>query len=82
MAIDDVVLSIATAGGGATVPEFVITIDDDGRGFVPPSSSAEGKNLGQSGLVNMRRRVKDLGSRFTFQSSPSAGTQIPRVTVY
>lgn len=50
--------------------EVRLQIRDDGRGFVPDSTSPG------LGLSSMRARVEDLGGRFDLTSAPGAGAQI------
>jgi two-component system NarL family sensor kinase len=48
-----------------------LTVQDDGRGFVP------GENAGSRfGLIGMRERARLLGGSFQIESSPGAGTRI------
>ncbi|MFL6237419.1 MAG: histidine kinase [Thermoanaerobaculia bacterium] len=48
-----------------------LTVQDDGRGFVP------GENAGSRfGLIGMRERARLLGGGFLIESSPGAGTRI------
>jgi signal transduction histidine kinase/ligand-binding sensor domain-containing protein len=48
-----------------------ITIEDDGQGFAFGESSP-----GQDGLLNMRKRMSDIGGDFQIESHPGAGTRI------
>jgi signal transduction histidine kinase len=50
---------------------FALTVEDDGCGFSSPCGEA-----GADGLLNMERRVKDLGGRFECTSAAGAGTAI------
>lgn len=65
--------------------KFTITIKDNGNGFGAgaarernPGSTAESINSGLpgNGLTNMRKRIEDIGGRFSLQSQPGEGTQI------
>jgi len=66
----------AVHGRHANSPQLVITIEDDGQGFLLPTSVPGVQHAGRSGLANMRRRVEDLGGRFVIDSRPGAGTRI------
>jgi signal transduction histidine kinase len=50
-----------------------ICIQDDGAGFVPATSKAEGK---QHGLKNMQQRAEDMGGKMTWDCFPGKGTTI------
>ena len=50
---------------------LTLSLTDDGAGFVEPSSGRIG-----NGLLNMRRRIEDLGGRFSLESSPGKGTKV------
>ena len=54
--------------------QLVITIEDDGCG-VPPGV-AHATETGRSGLANMRRRIEELGGRFTISALAEGGTRI------
>ncbi len=51
--------------------DLIITIADNGCGFVPGASRAE-----QDGLANMRDRMASIGGLFKVESAPGAGTKI------
>ena len=63
-------------GSHSNGPHLVITVKDDGRGFSLPSTATKTSSAGRSGLVNMRRRVEELGGRFVIESRLGAGTRI------
>ena len=69
----------AVHGSHANNPQLVITIEDDGQGFLLPSAVPGAHSAGRSGLANMRRRVEDLGGRFVIESRPGSGTRIEAV---
>ena len=48
-----------------------LRIQDDGRGFASAPSPPRG-----NGLVNMPRRIRDLGGSFELDSAPGRGTRI------
>ncbi|HSH16183.1 MAG TPA: two-component regulator propeller domain-containing protein, partial [Verrucomicrobiae bacterium] len=50
---------------------LVLRIDDDGHGFVVPAAGLHG-----DGLVNMKRRIEEMGGDFAMTSSPGQGTRI------
>ena len=51
--------------------QLVIQIKDNGTGFLIDELSGSG-----NGLVNMRKRIEDIGGRIKIESSPGEGTQI------
>ncbi len=57
-----------------SISEGVLTIDvaDDGRGFNP----AEVEGIGHNGLLNMQRRMKEIGGFFAVDSAPGRGTRL------
>lgn len=60
---------------------FRLTVEDDGRGFVPaevsPDSVAEPDRVGAgNGLANMRRRLEEIRGRCEIHSQPGAGTRV------
>jgi signal transduction histidine kinase len=63
---------------------FVLTVSDDGRGFMPadPNSAAAPCPVPArgNGLPNMRGRLKEAGGECEVTSKPNAGTQV-RFTV-
>ncbi|CAM4052634.1 Signal transduction histidine-protein kinase/phosphatase UhpB [Pseudomonas reidholzensis] len=52
---------------------LALSIQDDGRGFVPADSPAE---AGQRGMAGMHERVSALQGRLTVTSQPGQGTRI------
>ncbi len=54
-----------------TEASFVLTLEDDGRGFVVPSENSLG-----DGLRNMRSRMEEIGGRLDIASAPGSGTRI------
>jgi signal transduction histidine kinase len=50
-----------------------ICIQDDGAGFAPATSKAEGK---QHGLKNMQQRAENMGGKMTWDCFPGKGTTI------
>ena len=50
---------------------FAIEIQDDGRGPGAPD-----ENSGRNGLRNMRKRMEDVGGRFSITPAPSSGTLV------
>ncbi len=51
--------------------ERILTVQDNGRGFDPASSSSDGM-----GLVNLRRRATKIGGKITLSSAPAHGTTL------
>lgn len=51
-----------------------LTIEDDGRGFVPAAESEPGRR--GFGLSGMRERAEELGGRFELASEPGQGTRL------
>ncbi|MHB0859008.1 MAG: histidine kinase [Anaerolineae bacterium] len=56
--------------------ELVLSIQDDGVGFMLPTSPEELTHAGHFGLVGMHERVLLLGGRLEIHSEPGAGTVI------
>jgi signal transduction histidine kinase len=56
--------------------ELVLSIQDDGKGFVPPASLDELTREGHFGLMGMHERVLLLGGRLQVHSEPGAGTAV------
>ena len=50
---------------------FIIIIKDDGTGFDPTSPGIYG-----NGLINMRKRMKDIGGDLLIQSKEGEGTEV------
>ena len=64
----------ATVRCGVYGDELVVTVEDDGRGFVV---SQPGDRPGRHfGLLVMRERAESLGGRLEIVSTPGAGTRI------
>lgn len=57
--------------------KIVLTIRDDGRGFVPDQPTGHAG----LGLINMREMAEFLGGTFDIQSSPDGGTRV-HVTIH
>jgi signal transduction histidine kinase/ligand-binding sensor domain-containing protein len=58
-----------------------VNITDNGRGFDPALLTAAALNGGQprprlNGLVNMRKRLEEIGGRCEIQTEPGRGTQV------
>jgi len=51
--------------------ELVLTVKDNGRGFVPQQVAP-----GSDGLENMRTRLAECGGRYDLQSAPGQGTRV------
>jgi signal transduction histidine kinase len=50
-----------------------ITMEDNGRGFIPEQAGAAGTH---EGLSTMRRRMEEIGGQFHLTSRPGGGTRI------
>ncbi len=50
-----------------------IIVEDNGCGFVPQQTGADSAH---DGLENMRRRLEELGGRFSLASRPGGGTRV------
>jgi signal transduction histidine kinase len=50
---------------------FMISIKDDGKGFDPDKLEFPG-----NGLINMRKRMNDIGGEIVIKSAPGFGTEI------
>ena len=50
-----------------------ITVEDNGCGFEPEATGREGIH---EGLENMRRRLEEIGGRFSLASRPGGGTRV------
>jgi signal transduction histidine kinase len=62
---------------------FVLRVDDNGRGFNSeprPGDALSEPIAARNGLVNMRRRLEEIGGQFQIQSEIGRGTQV-RFTV-
>jgi signal transduction histidine kinase/ligand-binding sensor domain-containing protein len=58
----------------ADAEELILTIKDDGRGFV--TENADGSRVGHYGLIGMRERAMQIGAELTFDSAPARGTTV------
>ncbi len=56
--------------------DFVIQVQDDGKGFTAPERVSDLVASGHYGLMGMQERAELIGGRLTITSSPSAGTTI------
>jgi signal transduction histidine kinase len=56
--------------------QLLLSITDDGLGFVPPMGPLEMTRAGHFGLVGMRERVLLVGGSLDIQSQPGEGTRI------
>ncbi|MEA3397619.1 MAG: ATP-binding protein, partial [Chloroflexota bacterium] len=55
---------------------LVLTIHDDGQGFVVPVAFHDLAVQGHFGLVGMRERIELIGGALTVESSPGRGTTV------
>ena len=56
--------------------EFVMRIEDDGKGFVAPERVSDLVASGHYGLMGMQERAELIGARLAIRSAPGAGTTI------
>ena len=56
--------------------EFVMWIEDDGKGFVAPERVSDLVASGHYGLMGMQERAELIGARLAIRSAPNAGTTI------
>ena len=52
-------------------PEFVITIEDNGKGFLLSEA-----NQSRNGLVNMKKRIEEAGGKYELNSEKGKGTHM------
>ena len=59
------------------LPEkVVVTMADNGKGFVPEEVSSRPRESGGMGLISMEERLRMLGSKFTLTSGVGQGTRL------
>jgi ligand-binding sensor domain-containing protein/two-component sensor histidine kinase len=58
----------------ADAQELILTIKDDGRGFI--TESTDGSRVGHYGLIGMRERAMQIGADLSFDSAPTRGTTV------
>ncbi len=56
--------------------EFVVRVQDNGKGFTAPERVSDLVASGHYGLMGMQERAELIGARLTILSSPGAGTAI------
>jgi len=56
--------------------EFVLQVQDDGKGFSPPERVSDLAAAGHYGLMGMQERAELIAARLTIQSAPGSGTTI------
>lgn len=56
--------------------DVILTLQDDGIGFVPPESPAEFAPGGHYGLLGMHERAELIGARLEIHSGPDEGTRL------
>ncbi len=59
-----------------TPSNFILTIEDDGRGFVVPDNPAEFARRGHFGLLGLQERAELINAELTVVSPPGEGTQV------
>ena len=55
---------------------IVVTVQDNGRGFVPAAAGRAGGGVRSFGLSGIAERVRMLGGNYTVRSQPGQGTTI------
>jgi signal transduction histidine kinase len=56
--------------------DLTLTVQDDGRGFIPPDQPADLAREGHFGLMGMRERAMLYGGYLTIASTPGQGARI------
>lgn len=64
-------ICLAAADGGLR-----LTVEDDGRGFVPPASVHDLAAQGHFGLAGLHERVNLIGGTLALESAPGQGTRL------
>lgn len=79
-ALSNVVRHAATTRAGVTLSfareAVILTVSDDGQGFVIPESPAELAPQGHFGLLGIHERAELIGADLTLQAQPGEGTRI------
>src|SRR6266516_2238368 len=79
-AINNIVKHSAATEAGviikADTTRVVLTIRDNGKGFVPGATGADGARRGGFGLLGLAERVRMLRGEWTIESEPGKGTVI------
>lgn len=78
MAVKEAVHNVIKHAGASEVGIYIsftgnlltISVQDDGRGFLP-----SGNHAGH-GLTNMKRRLEDIGGSYSIESQPGKGTTV------
>jgi signal transduction histidine kinase len=53
-----------------------LTIEDDGKGFNPPTLTDHPTHVGKLGLIGMHERARLLGGTLVVDAKPSKGTRV------
>ena len=56
--------------------EFVLRVEDNGQGFVPPERVSDLATAGHYGLIGMQERAQLIGGQLSLQSAPDHGTTL------
>jgi len=56
--------------------EFVLRVQDDGKGFSAPERVSDLAAAGHYGLMGMQERAELIGGRLSIQSAPGSGTTV------
>jgi signal transduction histidine kinase len=77
----EVRIKIALAAGG-----LVITIQDNGKGFVKNSGAASGENIlsgaQRDGLANMNKRMENIAGKIELETLPGGGTRVNLIIAF
>ncbi len=66
-------VQVALDAGGAGL---VLSVIDDGCGFLPPPTKGEVEAASGNGLRNMRHRLEEIGGECDIRSAPGSGTNV------
>jgi len=53
-----------------------LTVEDNGKGFTPPTMTDHPTAAGKLGLIGMHERARLLGGSLSVESAPGAGTKV------
>ena len=56
--------------------DLIFIIEDNGQGLARAENQPPGTSGGGNGLLNMRRRLEEIGGRFEIESRPGQGTTV------
>lgn len=67
---------IATLNLGIERGQIVLSVQDDGRGFIVPASPVDLLRQGHIGMISARERVENLHGKLVIESAPRTGTLV------